>query len=435
LGSSLILVAVAMARWKSSRKNADVVVPERFKSACGGPDFLDPAVEAFVDGSGQAVDGMVNEARSLRCKRSPLPCCVPVGSTPRKACPRQNGRPLSRVPPLLLRETLRSASGGCQTGRRVLFPRKKPAFPIAQDIDLADTPVKKPRYLQLTHSNYNMKKTNRSCNYHSLLKKDIVSLNNLQKRLVISVSASSAEKCQSVIEGFLPVTNEYWEHLEQAKCPRDKYITSLLNLEKVPRRIEGLNRGARLVYSAASWRNPKVGPRETSAAARGLQWKTTMAWSGCELMIQSILPRYSDFNGDPVAELCHILDLDLLASPIRVPSVLQRSTAIRDLWKDEQNLFEFLGVRGGKPRSILTDWWINGNPLTKYCTALHAVRAIRDITAHGLLSANRINKFGLANPNRSGDPPILDELIAVVIKVAVSVLNRCVLGTTPRIQK
>jgi hypothetical protein len=53
---------------------------------------------------------------------------VPAASAARKACPRKSGLPLWRVPPLLLREALRSAPCGCRDGRRVLFQRKSRLF-------------------------------------------------------------------------------------------------------------------------------------------------------------------------------------------------------------------------------------------------------------------------------------------------------------------
>ena len=86
-------------------------------------------------------------------------------------------------------------------------------------------------------------------------------------------------------------------------------------------------------------------------------------------------------------------------------------------------ILEFLDVRGGKPRRALDAWWVQQNPIGDYVTALHAARAIRDVTSHGLLAAHRVAKFGLVSASRNGAAP-LDRLVEVMVIVALETLKK-----------
>ena len=248
-------------------------------------------------------------------------------------------------------------------------------------------------------------------------------LGSQQKRFVIWAGKSSIEKLSERLRRFLPERESFWEAALKAGMSRQEYEDRLLNQSKIKGRIEGINRGARLVFSAAVWKKPTIGDGDGTAIARGIQWRTTIAWTGIELLFDSLFPRIKDCEADIVLEWCQLLGLSTIAEEIRVPSGLKRSAKIRNLWQEDVAILEFLGVRGGKPRRALDAWWIQQNPIADYVTALHAARAIRDVTSHRLLAAHRVPKFGLVSGNRNGAAP-LDRLVEVMVIVALETLKK-----------
>ena len=130
-----------------------------------------------------------------------------------------------------------------------------------------------------------------------------------------------------------------------------------------------------------------------------------------------------DMQGN-VLEWCQLLGLAELDEEIRVPGGLKRSAKIRNLWQEEVEILEFLDVRGGKPRRALDAWWVKQTPIADHVAALQAARAIRDVTSHGLLSAHRVEKFGLVSANRNGAAAPLDRLIEVIVVVALETLKK-----------
>ena len=149
-----------------------------------------------------------------------------------------------------------------------------------------------------------------------------------------------------------------------------------------------------------------------------------MAWTGCELVCDSLFPRINNFEGNVVSEWCQILGLDEMDIMIPVPRGLIRSANTRNLWKEEIEILDFLGVRGGRPKTILNEWWINQKPILTYGSALQVTRALRDVTSHGLLSANRVEKFGLSTIGRGESYSILDRLVGVTVDVTVATMRR-----------
>lgn len=248
-------------------------------------------------------------------------------------------------------------------------------------------------------------------------------LENKQKQCAIWARKSSIEKLSERLQRFLPKSETFWEAVLKAGMSRQEYEDRLLDQSKIKNRFGGINRGARLVFSAAEWKNPTIGDGDGSAMARGVQWRMTMAWTGLELLFDSLLTRVKDCEADIVLEWCQSLGLGMLAEEIAVPGGLKRSAKVRNLWEEEVAIFEFLGVRGGKPRKALDIWWVQQKPIADYVTALHAARAIRDVTAHGLLAAHRVAKFGLVSANRNGAAP-LDRLVEVMVIVALETLKK-----------
>ena len=249
-------------------------------------------------------------------------------------------------------------------------------------------------------------------------------LGGQRTRFVIWAGKSSNEQLSERLRRFLPERELFWETALKVGVTRQEYEARLLNQSKIRSRILAINRGARLVLSAAGWKKPTIGERNSSAIARGVQWQTTMAWTGLELLCDSLFPRINNCEADNVREWCQLLGLDELDEEIKVPNGLKRSAIIRNLWQEEVEILEFLDVRGGKPRRALDTWWVKQTPIADYVTALQAARAIRDVTSHGLLSAHRVGKFGLVSANRNGVAAPLNRLIDVIAIVALETLKK-----------
>lgn len=56
-------------------------------------------------------------------------------------------------------------------------------------------------------------------------------------------------------------------------------------------------------------------------------------------------------------------------------------------------------------------------------TALKVARAIRDVTTHGLLSAGRVQDFGLASLSKARTTA-LESLVEIMVRVTIATLNR-----------
>lgn len=248
-------------------------------------------------------------------------------------------------------------------------------------------------------------------------------LGSQQKRFVIWAGKSSIEKLNERLRRFLPERKSFWESVLKAGMSRQEYEDRLLNRSKIRSRVGGIYRGARLVFSAAGWKKPAIGDGDRSAMARGSQWRMTMAWTGLELLCDSLFPRIYNCEADIVLEWCQLLGLAVIGEEIRVPGGLKRSAKIRNLWREEVDILEFLDVRGGKPRRSLDAWWVKKTPITDYAVALQAARAIRDVTSHGLLSAHRVEKFGLLSGKRNGAAP-LERLVEIMVIVALETLKK-----------
>ncbi len=91
---------------------------------------------------------------------------------------------------------------------------------------------------------------------------DIAQLGSLQKQFVIAIPSRNPKSFIDRLEKFIPENPSYWESVEEAKCSREKYVSKLLDPGQLTKRVAAINRGARLVFSAASWSKPTAGPKK-----------------------------------------------------------------------------------------------------------------------------------------------------------------------------
>ena len=248
-------------------------------------------------------------------------------------------------------------------------------------------------------------------------------LGKKQQQCAIWTGKSSIEKLSERLRRFLPERESFWEAALKAGMSRQKYEDRLLEQNKIKSRIGGINRGARLVFSAAVWKKPAIGDGDGTAMARGIQWRMAMAWTGLELLRDSLFPKIHNCEADFATEWCELLNLAMIDEEIRVPGGLIRSATIKNHWQEELAILDFLDIREGKPRKALDAWWVRQTPIADYVTALHAARGIRDVTFHGLLAAHRVAKSGLVSANRNEAAP-LDRLVEIMVIVALETLKK-----------
>lgn len=248
---------------------------------------------------------------------------------------------------------------------------------------------------------------------------DLAKLRSLQLQFVIAVPARKSKDFVSGLRRFIPENTEFWNSLNASGKSREDYENKLLDPKTIATRAAAINRGARLVYSAASWDRPSVGPKEKASASRGQQWRAAMAWVGAELLFDSLFPRGYGSAAEAISEWCRLLGCGDLESAIAVPGGFRNSTTVRGLWQEELEILDFLGIRDGKPRTILNNWWGHRKPVGTYVDAMMVARSLRDITLHGLMSANRVQRFGLSKLDAKTGLSIFDRLVDTILRVVV----------------
>lgn len=167
-------------------------------------------------------------------------------------------------------------------------------------------------------------------------------------------------------------------------------------------------RGATLMKHALEWRNPSVGTGEKSALVRGLQWRLVMAYSGYEQIEDALFGEKCHTNPTRKKVLSSIRLQHRLPGPVlsqrEMDRIERRKTAADELC-------DFLGVRM-QVRHRFTSWLL-GHSLEDECDTTRSIFIIgqlRNLVAHGALSADRTAKLGLVSCFEAG-PVVLDEII------------------------
>lgn len=260
------------------------------------------------------------------------------------------------------------------------------------------------------------------------LTKEVEALKNLRIQMVIWFQNGKSETPKSlaaVLGCMRPKSSDYWNDVLRVwKGPAVLTVEELgwayeQKLEKTAtQRVQCLNRGVALVAEAAAWRAAKIGPSSSDlSTVRGKQWRLAAAWAGIELLADTFFPR--EFLAQKVdfqTEWCVRLGLEELRVPVAVPRFFEMERELADFWDTEVGLQEFLGVRSGRTWSALDRWWLQKQPVTTMSWLLNAVRCLRDLTTHGLLSASRAKEFGLADDNKHAC--ILDQMLIEIVRVA-----------------
>ncbi|NJM72739.1 MAG: hypothetical protein HC862_22795 [Scytonema sp. RU_4_4] len=168
--------------------------------------------------------------------------------------------------------------------------------------------------------------------------------------------------------------------------------------------IKALLRGLYLIKSGAEWDEPAVGQNSidkpnSTHRARGVQWRLVVVWSGFEIVTKTLLLKRETGGLGPdefnkFTQKCGLNSYNFLPSPNKELKNLSR-------WLDEsqegKQVLDFLSVSKGDAY-IIQHWIINRQPISNWVDAVRLAKALRNATAHGALSASKVNQWGLQQP-------------------------------------
>jgi hypothetical protein len=154
-----------------------------------------------------------------------------------------------------------------------------------------------------------------------------------------------------------------------------------------PRRVvQGVGSGLRLIENAQKWSGPHVGPgAETTKLARGQQWRLVMAYSGLEVMAKSLQGNFTTQDRPGVRRFVSCLG-EYGSEAIQLPRCKQSPRG-----KPPEDLLDFLRAQNSD-RKLLERWIVppyyeEGESGWQRSEAIELARIIRNLTAHGILSA------------------------------------------------
>lgn len=193
-----------------------------------------------------------------------------------------------------------------------------------------------------------------------------------------------------------------------------------------------LSRGRSLMKAVADWEKPIVGAEpstsQASAYMRGAQWRLVMAYNAFEIVCFELMQgKYASAEerfGKFVA-CCNAGDAQWkIESPKKERAVIQQwldiplneqKEPVGNQAGQESYLLDFLGLRSGD-RTVFNEWFLDGKTITTWEKALLLAKALRNMTAHGALSATKVKEFGL----KSG----IEELTIVLNKLVCCAIAR-----------
>lgn len=156
--------------------------------------------------------------------------------------------------------------------------------------------------------------------------------------------------------------------------------------------IHGIGRGHQLLRNAEKWIKPEAGfGADDTRAARGQQWRVVMAYGGFEIFAKSIQGNFAVQGGANVSDFMQVLG-DFSTQAISIPS----SGSIPK-GKTPEDMLDFLRTHVGD-RAILEKWFSSAGmdqarvewPRSE---VISLARIIRNLTAHGILSADLARKI------------------------------------------
>lgn len=200
-------------------------------------------------------------------------------------------------------------------------------------------------------------------------------------------------KCSAIYQGLL--------RFNQRHTNEPKHIESVM---------KALAIGFNLTKAALEWNHPVVGNIEkdtNTAHYRGIQWQLVMAYGGFESVTKALMYlKTLGLSKDDVNNFTRILQNHLpvdslpVYSPLKAPdqNLVNLHKWLNDLSLETERgneLLKFIGLTNSNDINQLKEWIVNGNEVTNWADAAMLAKALRNATAHGLLSPTKVKDWGM----------------------------------------
>lgn len=158
--------------------------------------------------------------------------------------------------------------------------------------------------------------------------------------------------------------------------------------------IQGVGRGYTLIRNAEKWSTAQAGAgSEKCRFARGQQWRLAMAYAGLEILAKSLQGNFVTQGGPGVSNLLSLLrDHGIEEVPLPVGKAPPKG-------KSSEELLDFL--RTHKQDRIVMEQWLGTHSLGQTTSiwprkdVFQLARVIRNLTAHGILSASLADRLNI----------------------------------------
>jgi hypothetical protein len=177
--------------------------------------------------------------------------------------------------------------------------------------------------------------------------------------------------------------------------------------------------------AAMEWEKPYAGKEPTSAQSisvlRGLQLRLAMAYNAFELIVMALMQPNRTLSPEIIGGFVQKCELRASTDPISPPN---KNRVVLKQWldsseiegKEGEALLEFLGLRGGD-RTLFQSWVLAESPVNTWDERLLLAKALRNMSAHGALSASKVGELGLRQAFE-----VLPESLSEVVHAALQQL-------------
>lgn len=179
----------------------------------------------------------------------------------------------------------------------------------------------------------------------------------------------------------------------------------------VDHRLYSMSKGYALLRASVQDENPAIGrgsPRETPSRldfVRGLQWRLVMAVGGLEVFLRGRFGRPKDYLSKLASRAAHLVH----TGPPRLPMPRGATRGEEQLGRwvsgspDDpggERLSEFLGLSSWD-REVFLRWARSPTSIEGWEDQIRLACALRNMTAHGALSARKAQQLQLRGPIRA----------------------------------
>ncbi|MDJ0693935.1 hypothetical protein [Mastigocoleus sp. MO_188.B34] len=169
--------------------------------------------------------------------------------------------------------------------------------------------------------------------------------------------------------------------------------------------VQSLSRGFYLIKSGLEWCEPTAGHNSidklnATHKARGAQWRLVMTYGGFETFAKTLLTKKTKKGLSPnefnqFTQKCQLNSYKPLYSPNKTKfKTLEKWLTIKS---EREAILDFLSLNDGDTK-IIQRWLIEKQNISSWVDALKLSKALRNATAHGALSATKVQQWGLRKP-------------------------------------